>query len=849
VNDEIFLISNAHIDLSWLWTRDETIHEICPKTFTSVLNLMEKYPLLCYAQSAAQIYEWMEQYYPKIFEKIKNKIHEGRWEVVGGSWVEHNANLPCGESLVRQYLFGKRYFMKKFGVDVKVAWLPDTFGFCWTLPQILKKCGIDYFVTHKLKWQIERNKPPIPFPYHIFWWEAPDGSKVLAYHTVGGYSESIEPERLLKQLEELKKKHGISKLLVLFGKGDHGGGPTEEMIERALKLMRKQDFPLIFFSTTKEWFNQIRQLAERIRIPVIRDELYVKTHRGTYTTEAKVKLNNRKCESLLLTAERFATIAMKFGMKYPQQELNVAWKNLLLNQVHDNLDGTSIEEVYIQADKDYKEVYEVGNKVLQEALKTIASCIDTRGEGISLIVFNPLPWKRTDVVKVNIEELGYKDIKIIDIAGQEVPIQLAKEDNKEVVIFIAEDVPGLGYKEYKVIPLKEHSKSKQRHTDLHVNEYSLENRYFHVELSKDSGCITSIYDKVNRVEVLDESNRGNVIQIYDDRPPNAPGGEPAWNLYLSRLIELNKSDKIEIVEKGPVRASIKIVKSYGNSSFTQYIILYRDIPRIDFVLQAYWREKYKTAKIAFPLSFENYWATYEIPFGVIQRYQYSLTSPPPKEMEMPNRKWEPADMAKFEVPALYWINMDREDKRYGVGLLNDCKYGFDVKGNLLRMTILRGPRRGYPRVPKREQWADQSDNPRVGLHVIHYALYPHKGDWRESEIVKKGHEFNYPLIAWIEPPHNGDLPKVYSFMEIKPNNVILSALKKAEDSDDIIIRIYEGHGIDTQASIKLFFKPRKAIKTDLIEWDRYVPREELDIKENEIKLRIRHNEIVTIKLS
>ncbi|MEM3679999.1 MAG: hypothetical protein QXU47_09215, partial [Candidatus Bathyarchaeia archaeon] len=222
MSDEIYLVANSHIDLSWLWTREETIGKICPETFLNVLNLMDKYPLLCYAQSSAQIYEWLEIHHPEIFSRIREKVKEGKWEIVGGSWVEHNANLLCGESLVRQYLFGKRYFMEKFNVDVKVAWLPDSFGFCWTLPQVLKKCGLDYFLTHKLKWQVERMKPPIPFPHYVFWWESPDGSRVLTYHTVGSYSEDVNAMRMLEQLALLKRRHGLTKLLVLFGRGDHG---------------------------------------------------------------------------------------------------------------------------------------------------------------------------------------------------------------------------------------------------------------------------------------------------------------------------------------------------------------------------------------------------------------------------------------------------------------------------------------------------------------------------------------------------------------------------------------------------------------------------------------------------
>ncbi|MEM1569987.1 MAG: glycoside hydrolase family 38 C-terminal domain-containing protein [Candidatus Bathyarchaeia archaeon] len=847
MSDEIYLVANSHIDLSWLWTREETIGKICPETFLNVLNLMDKYPLLCYAQSSAQIYEWLEIHHPEIFSRIREKVKEGKWEIVGGSWVEHNANLLCGESLVRQYLFGKRYFMEKFNVDVKVAWLPDSFGFCWTLPQVLKKCGLDYFLTHKLKWQVERMKPPIPFPHYVFWWESPDGSRVLTYHTVGSYSEDVNAMRMLEQLALLKRRHGLTKLLVLFGRGDHGGGPTEGMVKEALRLMEIRDpavYPRVTLSTSQRWFQEVETVSENLQLPVVKDELYVKTHRGTYTTESKVKLHNRRCECLLLTAERFASIAMLLGMAYPYEDLKHAWKLLLLNQVHDNIDGTSIEEVYVQAEKDYGEVYKIGGRVLEEALNTIASNVDTGGcEGIPILVFNPLSWRRRDVVELSLERLfeNVKAFKILDYSGREAPVQVL-EDGRSV-IFIAEDIPSFGYKLYSLTPSSEGSVD----SNLKVGEFYLENEFLRVEIDRRTGCVSRIYDKVNGRDVLSDSGRGNILQVYEDKPPNAPGGEPAWNMYLGALTELDKAEEVRIVEKGPVRATIKVVKRYGGSTFEQYISLYDKIPRVDFTLKADWHEKYKTLKVAFPLRFKNHWATYDTPFGVIQRYQYIYEKAPDRQMNMPKRPWEPADKAKFEVPALYWVNIDTENGDYGVALLNDCKYGFDVVENTIRMTLLRGPRRGYPSTP--EQWADQSDDPRVGVHTVKYALYPHKGDWAKSMVFRRGYEFNYPLIAWRSPGNPGLLPKALSLIDVKPGNVVLSALKKAEDSNELVLRVYETCGLKSDVELKTSFKPLKAVETDLVEWDMYIEGREFKISEDVVSFYIKGNEIVTVKLT
>jgi len=844
--DEIWLVSNAHIDLSWLWTKEETIHEICPMTFSSVLRLMKKYPFLIYAQSAAQIYIWMEKYYPEIYENIKKRISEGRWEVVGGSWVEHNANLPCGESLVRQYLYGKRYFKEKFRVDVKVGWLPDVFGFCWTLPQIFKKSGIDFFVTHKLKWQIERMKPPIPFPYYIFWWEAPDGSRVLAYHTVGGYGERIERNRMLRQLEELKKKHSVNLLLVLFGRGDHGGGPTEDMIENALNLMRDPNYPKIRFVRAQDYFEKLLEISRREKFPTVRDELYVKTHRGTYTTEAFVKKNNRLCEVLLISSEVLSSIAMRYGMKYPSQELYESWLRLLFNQVHDNLDGTSIAEVYEAAAKDYNKIKETTKRIIQRALEKICENIDTTGEGISLIVFNILSWPRTSIVEVDLDELGISaEFSIIDASTNEaIPYQIVHEMGKKKILFLVKDVPPVGYKEYKVI---EGTREQLSPTDLKVGEYFLENEFYRVEVNPNTGLVKRIYDKRHRREVLDSSGRGNVIQLFEDRPPNAPAGEPAWNMYLGDFIEITNLESLEVVERGPVRGLIRIVRRYGNSKFIQEVILYSGLQRVDFRILVDWHEKYKTAKIAFPLSFTNDYATYEIPFGAIQRYQYVLEGPPKNKMYMPAREWEEADKAKFEVPALRWVDVTDERKEYGVALLNDGRYGFDFKENLLRMTLLRGARRGYPRTP--ESWTDQSNTPYVGIHELRYAIYAHKGDWRDGWVTNRGYEFNFPLIVHIEKrTHKGTLPKAHSFVRIKPDNIILTTLKKSEDDQALVLRMYEAHSKDCEAVVTFDIPVASVSITDLVEWGKYVTPKELSVNGNSVKLKVQHNEIVTLKV-
>ena len=842
MDGNVHLIGHAHIDLSWLWVKGETIHEICPKTFRSVLKLMKKYQFLKFSQSSAQIYEWMERYYPEILEEIEENVKGGLWEIVGGSWTEHNATIPCGESLVRQYLFGKRYFMKKFGVDVKTAWLPDTFGFCWSLPQILKKCGIDYFLTFKLKWQIERMKPPIPFPYYLFWWQSPDGSKVLVYHTVGTYNERLDQRYadilLLAQLEELKKVHGVDRLLVLFGFGDHGGGPTEEMIIKALKFNEMREYPFTFFSTSKEYFDDILSLFGE-KLPVINDELYVKTHRGTLTTEAMMKRENRRCEVLILSAERFLFIAKRYGFTYPKIELERHWKKVLFNQVHDNIDGTSIEAVYQDAATDYKEVWRFVNGLGH--LETIAKHINTSGSGNkALIVFNPLSWRRKSIAEVSVDKIPEKNFCLFDQNGIEVPFQIIEDEEKKKLIFMAE-VPALGYRVYQLLPAKERVTFQ---TDLKVEGWTLENSYFRVHIRPELNHAVNIVDKRNNKMIFDPLRWGNILEVYEDKPPQAPDGEPAWNIYLGNHYE-PEALRVYVVEEGPVRAKIRIERRFGNSSFIQDVVLYAQAPQVDFEFHIDWHENYRFAKVAFPLNLSSYMATYEIPYGAIQRYDHSLKKAPPEELQTPRRGWEIADTAKWEVSAQNWVDVSTMSGDYGISLLNDSKYGFSFENNTLRMSLVRGPRRGYRFTP--EGWTDQSDMPRVGIHHVKYAIYPHEGDWRNAGTVRRGYEFNYPLQVVLEELHEGELPPQHSFIEVSPENVILTALKEAEDSSDLIIRIYEACGIDTEAKIRFDSAPNRIWQTDLVEWDKYLPKIEYEVRGNNVSVPMAAWEIKTLK--
>ncbi len=841
---EIDLVGYAHTDLSWLWPRSETIHEVYPRTIESVLKMMQEHPGMVYAQSAAQAYKWTERYYPDLFAQISRKIAAGEWEVVGGSWTEHSTNIPSGESLVRQHLYAKRYFKEKFGVDVKIGWLPDSFGFNWNLPQIYRKCGIDYFVTHKLKWQVERNDPPVPFPYHLFWWEGPEGSRVLAFHTLGDYSQPVKPDQMLEYLKTLETMHNVDKLLILYGKGDHGGGPMPDMMNRAVELMHDPNYPTVRFRKALDYFHEIQALPQSKDFPVVDDELYVKTHRGTFTTDSQVKRDNRRSEVLLMNAEKFSLLASQFDQPYPQDRLQELWEKVLFGQVHDNIDGSAAAEVYRDAATDYGDIKYAGGKLLNSALATIARHINTQGEGDAVLIFNSLPWERTGIVSL---DAGYfarlKHFEIVDAAGHAVPYQIEGEAGAAKALFFAEKVPGMGYKEYRVVASEEQPKFS---TDLTVSGLTLANSQVEIAIDPDSGNLKSLKKKGMDTNFLREDNPGAALEVWEDKPPKAPEGEPAWNIYLGADNKLDKAESVNVVETGPIRAVVQVKKSFGDSTFVENIELYSHADRVDFELSVDWLEKYRFAKVAFPVNLKSVYATYEIPYGAIQRFDYTLKEDPGIRLTAPPRAWEIADRTKFEVAGQRWADVSNQAGDYGVTLLNDSKYGFSYQENTLRMSLIRGPRRGYPSMP--DTWSDQSDDPIVGIHHIKYALVPHRGAWQDANATRRGAEFNAPLLPKSEPSHTGQLATAYGTLDVAPSSVTVESVKKAEDTNEYIVRLYETADKASAAVLNFTRSPRTARETDMMEWDKFVPSKSFAIKGTKVIVPVRPFEIKTIRV-
>ncbi len=763
------LIGHAHIDLSWLWRWEETVHDVAVQTFKGVLAQMDKMPGLTFAQSQAAVYEAIEKNYPDLFGAIRAKVREGTWLPVGGMWVEPDLNMPDGESLARQLLYGKRYFLDKFGVDVKVGWNPDSFGHNWQLPQIMAKAGLKYYVFERCA----------PDKTVLFQWQGMDGSKVLAYVPPGWYLANLK-NGTGDVIFEAAKVSPLTDYMLLYGEGDHGGGPRDTDVQAITKFKRDKNQPRMKFVAPADYFRLVEGL--KLEIPIFTNELNF-TFPACYTTQVLTKKNNRKSESLLLSAEKFSALATTGGYRdyYPERDLDEAWKIILRNQFHDILDGSSIGPVHDEVHGFYQQALDRGRRALDFSLEAISNSIDTRGEGLPLVVYNPLFWERTEPVVADFYLMKkFNAVRLLDGQGAEVPYQVVMKDetgqqNHFRIVFVAERVPSFGYKLYRIAGVNMAPEFK---SPVSAAADSLENEFFKVRLNPVTGWLESIFDKVQNREIL--KGQSNVLQAIVDEPENMS----AWELDLKDQFWNVGEDgaEIEVVETGPIRAVVRVRSFFRNSVFSQDIILYSQIPRIDFRLGLDWQERNLMIKAAFPLNVKNDKADFEIPFGAIARSTDGR-----------------------EVPALRWVDLSDESGGYGVSLLNDCKYGFDVNNSTVRLSVIHGATNPDPEADR-------------GPHESLYSLYPHRGTWKDALTIRRGYEFNSPLMPRVAMVHPGPLPSSRSFVNVGPDNIILSSLKKEMGyyNRGVILRLYEAYGQKTGAKIELPWDI-DAWETDLIE--------------------------------
>ena len=784
----IYCVGHTHIDCAWLWTLRVT-EDKAVRSFSTVLELMKEYPEYVFMSSQPQLYKYVKKNAPDVYEQIKERVKEGRWEPDGGMFVEADCNIASGEALVRQFVHGQRFFKEEFGVDNEILWLPDVFGYSAALPQILQKCGIPYFMTTKISWN-EFNK----MPYDTFEWEGIDGTRVLTHFVPtrdynkaaveGGtetehfttYNGYINPSQMKGAWARYSQKYLNEEVLCSFGFGDGGGGPTKDMLENQRRLAKGlPGMPRTKMSTAKEFFHVLdKHVTDKKYLPTWVGELYLEYHRGTYTSMARNKKFNRKAEFAYQNEEMYAMLdAQTAGGAYPEKELHEGWEVILRNQFHDILPGSSIKEVYDDSKAEYEGIF-AENKALTDAtLAHIAAGV--KAPKHSLVVYNPNSAAAYDLVTFTVPE-GMGEPAVYD--GE---TKLAVQKTADgAYVFFAAGVPGKGYKTYIV---KEEAADTT--PTMEVSTEVMENEFFKVEYNE-KGQFAKIYDKKADRDVLKPGKAGNVIVSYEDRPHNYD----AWdvnNYYTEKSWDIDQVSAMEVVENGPVRACVKVERKYLDSTITQFIYLYHDIPRIDIKNVIDWKEHQIFVKDYFPIDVHTNEATFDIQYGNVKRDTHDNTS------------W---DFAKFEVCHHKW--MDVSEDGYGVSMLNDCKYGVGVRNGVIGMSMLKSAIHPNPEADKE-------------LHEFTYSIYPHQGGWREAGTVKQAYQINNPLTYSWKENEEGTLAPEYSLVSSDQDNAVVEVVKKAEDSDAVILRLYECYNRRTPVTLTFGKELTSVVECNMME--------------------------------
>jgi alpha-mannosidase len=952
----LHLVGHAHIDMNWLWLWPETV-EVCRATWTQACRFLDEFPEFRFSQSQPAVYRAIQQEQPQLFGDMSRAIGAGRWEVTG-TWVECDLNMPSGESLVRQCLLARNYYRKAFGRVPDIGWSPDTFGHAWTVPQILAGCGLKHYY-------FMRAGKGLP----LFRWEGPDGSRLLAY-TTDSYNEHVGPHLQLMPLN-LQKQAGVRDAMVVYGVGDHGGGPTRQDIETALRLRQSPVFPNVKFSTSRDFFEAA--LKQRTDLPVVRDELNP-IFEGCYTTHGDIKRENRELEYALPAAE---TLAVMAGGGYPAADFEAAWRNTCFNQFHDILCGSAIAGSYAHSAGLYREAMGAAQQAVDAAVERLLAQVDTRGSGEAFAVFNTLGWPRTDYVEASLRtKAEVSGIEVRGPDGKPVPAQVVErraegEGWATTFGFVARDVPPVGWAVYRAQPSTQEPARSEAATTISNGRYEL-------TVDPKTGAVSRLLDRQLNRNLVPPGKALDVLQAHLEDP----NGMSAWIIgRVRQVIDLNQVSRVAVTERGPARTTVEVIHTFRQSSFRQRIHLYEGLDRIDFDLTADWREVGNDRdggvmmKVAFPLALDNPAATFEIPFGAIERS--------PNGAEVPAQKWidvtaqdirptgkegvqpraldltsvfnndglasaakpgdgdfdrggwsYPAEIlagkagdivtlagAAFRLPSAAdgdrnniacagqvipidatgptltffgaasnggksgaltltyddgtsttaplnfsdWCFdpaagevtvLSKEFRRnasgtttpavhvrarkvstdperhlrsvtlpqepdlhvfgiavgpktlrvptYGVSLLNNCKYGHDVSGSQMRLTLLRCPSNPDPR-------------PDYGIHQLIYSLVPHAGDWRQGETVRRAYELNTPLIVRPTSAHAGTRPRAWSFLSLGPGNLVLSVVKRAEDGDGVIVRLYEATGERCRGELAFAAPVARAEQTTLVE--------------------------------
>ncbi|MEA5450574.1 alpha-mannosidase [Leptolyngbya sp. CCNP1308] len=780
-------LGHAHLDLAWLWPVPET-WKVAENTFRSVLALQQDFPELTFTHSSPALFAWLEQHRPELFATIQQQVKAGRWAIDAGLWVEPDLNLPGGEAIARQILYGQRYCAEKFGGVSAIAWLPDTFGFCWQLPQLLSQGDIRYFATQKLRWN-DTN----PFPHDLFRWQGLDGTEITGV-TLPPIGTDITPVDMAQYACQWEANTGFVEALWLPGVGDHGGGPTRDMLLKAQRWADSPFFPTLTWGHAASLFDKLTAPLSSIqnskskiqnspnptpslphpptpRLPPWHDELYLELHRGCYTTHGDQKQYNRRCEDLLFQAELFASIAAIYGLQpYPAAELETAWKQVLFNQFHDILPGSSIPEVFEQANAEWQAALEMGDRILQTSLQSLAEHCPIPSprhpDAVPVVLFNPLNWARSEVVAIALPSaLAQTSWQAQDAEGQTLLTQPEQTDSPSLLVYVPA-IPSVGYRLIWLIPAETAPRNPA------PAEWILGNAHLQATIDPATGGIASLLQKATGTETF--HGCGNQLQAFKDE------GQywDAWNIapdYQDHPLDAFVLKSMSWIEYGPVRQTLRVVHRFNQSTIIQDYRLEVNSPVLVVHTEVDWQETQVVLKAAFPLMVSAAEATYEIPFGAIARSTTPAT---------------PQDQAKWEVPALRWA--DLSDGERGVSILTNYKHGFDATSNQLRLTLLKAP-----------VWPDPGCD--RGHQTFSYAIYPHAHSWQHAKTVQAARNFNLPIQPCVVSSSAlaVDAESSASFLDLGDTAFVLSTFKQAEGAaDQYILRGYESTGLETSLAIQ-----------------------------------------------
>lgn len=762
-------IGHTHIDVAWLW-RVKHSREKTARSFSTVLQLMEQFPEYVFLQTQPQLYDYLKTDYTDLYERIRERVREGRWEAGGAMWLEADCNLASGESLVRQLLYGTRFFREEFGVECRYLWLPDVFGYSWALPQILIKSGIKAFMTTKISWN-QYNR----MPHDTFYWRGIDGSEILThfittpdpsnqdgafYYT---YNGKVTAYSVAGIWEGYRDKNVNRELLLAYGYGDGGGGVNREMLEMRRRLDLLPGIPNVITGRADEYFEELADRVAQSEEYVHKwdGELYLELHRGTFTSQAFIKRMNRKLELLYRETEWMAVLGSLLQSDwsvYDRASLMEGWKIILRNQFHDIIPGSSIAEVYEDCREEYAEAWRIGEQLKEQALGTVAP---EQAGTAGIVIWNNAAWNRSEPVHIPFHA-GIDNGVWTDAEGG----RLAAQQTADGWVVQAAEIPAMGSRQLYFSAAASGLQSVSGEDVFTILEQGIMTPFYDIEWNS-QGQLVRVFDRRAERDVLAAGECGNVWQVFEDKPKSR---HEAWDIdlyYVEKMRVIDALRQVTVLEAGPLRAVIQFQWAYMDSSIIQEMIVYAESRRIDFSTRVSWHEQRQLLKVAFPVQIRATESTYDIQFGNVKRPTHWNTS------------W---DYAKFESVGHQWA--DLSERNYGISLLNDCKYGYDIKDHVMRLTLIKSAMFPDPR-------QDQ------GEHIFTYALLPHEGDWYQGGTVREAWALNQPLSA---TPGITALPE-FSLLRLSSGNVMIDAVKKAEDQDAVVLRMHEFAGIRGDVSI------------------------------------------------